>query len=518
MGNRLQTYDELKRFLSARVPMIILRTSEHARGIDLVCEVAQQHFKNMAFYLHSSAKGLTEVGSNVPINDDRSFVGALDFATSTFMGRSFANFIFTDVDQIDDDSATARHLAEMARLAEERQGSLILISDKPVWSGLARLGMTATLNLPEQDELHSLIDSIVEEHRGSSIVIEWQYDEIRRAAEILVGVAETEAVNMIMTQLAKGELRVSDVRELSKYKDMVFGGRNGIERIHLKPGDYQVGGLTELRAWLDERHEYIRMDLSGSSIRPPRGVLLVGVPGCGKSLSAKAIASEWDLPLYRLDMASILGMYVGVSESRLKEALEAADLVSPCVLWIDEIEKALASGQGDSGTSRRLIGQFLFWLQESTSKVFLVATANDVSTLPPELLRKGRFDELFFVDLPEAEDRREILQLTFRRYLTVDPSPFLLDELVEITAGFAGSDLDAVGNDLGSRMLAGRLDVNDEEQIKAAFADVVPFSRSNPEDVEAIRAWGRERAKPAGRMSQDFDRGAHGRGRRVVFN
>ena len=169
-------------------------------------------------------------------------------------------------------------------------------------------------------------------------------------------------------------------------------------------------------------------------------VLLVGVPGCGKSLSAKAVAAQWRLPLYRLDMASILGMYVGVSENRFKEALEAADRVAPCVLWVDEIEKALASGagNGDSGTTRRLIGQFLFWLQESTSKVFLVATANEVTSLPPELLRKGRFDEIFFVDLPDEDDRREIIELYFRKYLEMDPSPLLVDELVEISEGFAG--------------------------------------------------------------------------------
>ncbi|MGB3301888.1 MAG: AAA family ATPase [Gordonia sp. (in: high G+C Gram-positive bacteria)] len=518
MPNRADTADQLNRFFMARVPVVIVRTSEYARAIDLVSETAQR-FGQMSFYLHSRAKGLSEVGSNVPVNDDRSFVGALDFATSTFLGRAYANFIFADLDDIEDDSATARHLAEMARLAEERQGSLILISDKPVWSGLARLGMAVTLDLPEQDELHFLVDSLVNEHRGSNIVIEWQHDEVRRAAEILVGVAETEAVNMVTTLLAKGSLEVRDVEQLSQYKDMIFGDRSGIERVLLNESDYQVGGLSNLRAWLAKRSVMIRADLTGTKVRPPRGVLLVGVPGCGKSLSAKAIAAEWHLPLYRLDMASILGMYVGVSENRLKEALETADLVSPCVLWIDEIEKAFAGGSGDSGTTRRMIGQFLFWLQESTSKVFLVATANDVSSLPPELLRKGRFDEMFFVDLPDADDRREILTLSFARYLRTEPSPFVLDDLVEATEGFAGSDIDAVMNDIGASVVIGELDPRDEVAIKSAFVGVVPFSRSNPEDVEAIRAWGRERAKPAGRVAEGQGFAPpHGHGRRVVLS
>src|SRR3954464_14055214 len=151
----------------------------------------------------------------------------------------------------------------------------------------------------------------------------------------------------------------------------------------------------------------MRADLSHSALRPPKGVLLVGVPGCGKSLSAKAVAAEWRLPLYRLDLAAILGQYVGQSEGRLREALDTADRMAPCVLWIDEIEKGLAGQNDSTGVGRRLVGQFLFWLQESRSRAFVVATSNDVRALPPELLRKGRFDELFFVDLPDTEDRKE---------------------------------------------------------------------------------------------------------------
>jgi SpoVK/Ycf46/Vps4 family AAA+-type ATPase len=174
-----------------------------------------------------------------------------------------------------------------------------------------------------------------------------------------------------------------------------------------------------LQHWLEHQKKLLTADLKSRKLRPPRGVLLVGLPGCGKSLSAKYIAANWNLTLYRLDLAAIQRQNLGQSENRLKDALASADNAAPCILWFDEIEKGLsgATAASDGGTSVRMVGQFLFWLHESTAKVFIVATANDVSKLPPELLRKGRFDELFFVDLPGEEERKDIFQLYIQRNL-----------------------------------------------------------------------------------------------------
>jgi SpoVK/Ycf46/Vps4 family AAA+-type ATPase len=258
-------------------------------------------------------------------------------------------------------------------------------------------------------------------------------------------------------------------------------------------------------------------DLRGTELRPPRGVLLVGVPGCGKSLSAKAIAAQWRLPLYRLDLAAILGQYVGQSENRLREALETADRVAPCVLWIDEIEKGLAGQHDSTGIGRRLVGQFLFWLQESRSRVFVVATSNDVRTLPPELLRKGRFDELFFVDLPDAEDRYEIISLYYRRYVRQEPPAELIDKLVGLSEGFAGSDIESALHEVGAEVLLnGGVELLRPEFVIDAFSNTFPLSRTNPEQIEEIRAWGRERAIPAGRSLGAVASGPAQAGRRVL--
>ena len=514
MADSVQVESLLHRYLQARVPFVLIRSIEPNRGLG-VLQSSAGRLSQMAYYEYSRTEGLKDFMSGHVVADETSLMAALEQAKTTFKARQNANFIFSDVDGLDAETDTSRHFAELVRLAESRQGSLIVISSKPAWSGLQRLGMQVALDLPSRDELAETIGGLVDDHRGV-VDVQWQYDDVRQASEILSGITEAEAVNAMATLLAKGSLTHDDLTALSEVKDQIFGDLTGIERVKLRD-DYQVGGLTNLREWLHKRETLMRSDLSQTRLKPPKGVLLVGVPGCGKSLSAKAIAAQWALPLYRLDMSAIMGQYLGQSEHQLREALETADRVAPCVLWIDEIEKALSSGGSDGGTSRRLIGQFLFWLQESTSKVFMVATANEVNSLPPELLRKGRFDEMFFVDLPDANDREEIIRMYFTRYLEHDVAPHLAQDLVELSAGFSGSDIDAAIHDIASAMFAdGVTAVPTESEITAYFRNVVPYSQTNPEDVAAIRSWGNGRCLPAGTTTAQ-DLGATAINRRVIL-
>lgn len=510
MPNFFQTTDRVRKFLKARVPFIAIRTIEPKRALDVLRSVAME-VRGMPFYLHSRTEGLKDLRSGQPMSDDYSLTGALDQARDYFRQVNQVNFILADVEDLDSENSTSRHLAEMVRLAEERSGTVVVVTGKPVWSGLSRLGMTVTLDLPDVEELHQVLAEFIDDHRGR-VRIDWQDQDVRAAAEILSGVTEGEAINVLATMMASGSLSLDDVTECSEFKDQIFGDLAGIERIKLRES-YRVGGLENLRRWLTQKEALMRTDLTHTNLRPPRGVLLVGIPGCGKSLSAKAIAQEWRLPLYRLDMSSMLGMYMGQSESRLREALETADRVAPCVLWIDEIEKALSNGSNDGGTSRRMVGQFLFWLQESTAKVFVVATANEVVSLPPELLRKGRFDEMFFVDLPESEEREDILRLYFNRYLDHDLHPDMCADLVRLTDGFSGADIDAVVKEIaGHRLTSNSTHIPDDYVIRQFFENLAPYSKTNPEDVAAIRSWGRGRAVPAGSShQQNLADGAPGR-------
>ncbi len=517
MANFAESLRDLDSFVSARVPLIGVRSIEQPRALRLVKKVATDPKRAaMPFWIYTRATGLRDLRTGAPVNgDDRSLAGAMEYAAKQFNSRQQATFVFVDPEDLSDDNTASRHFAELARLADESSGSILLISDNPLWAGLQRLGMSLSLSLPDATEMYDAIVAFLADHHGV-VPIAWTEADARRAAEFLVGVPEGTAINVMATIVARGAVEKADVERLASVKDKHFGDLAGLERVTLREADYEVGGLTNLRSWLKRRYELMMADLRGTELRPPRGVLLVGVPGCGKSLSAKAIAAGWRLPLYRLDFATILGQYVGQSEHRLREALDTADHVAPCVLWIDEIEKGLAGQNDSTGVGRRLIGQFLFWLQEAQSRVFVVATANDVRSLPPELLRKGRFDELFFVDLPDAQDRTEIIQMYHRRYVGRELAPELLEKTVALSDGFAGSDLESVLRDIGAEVyLNGGADRLQPEFVIDAFANTIPLSRTNPEQIEEIRLWGRERAVPAGRANAAA--GPAATGRRVLL-
>ena len=488
----------LTRYLKARVPFISVRSAERARVLDIFKDVASS-LSNAPIFVHTLSQGTKELLANRSVSEDRSVVGAVDYASQQIAQRQNLSFILTEVADIEDDTPFARQLQDAVMLAAEHGGVLIVITTKPVWGQLQRLGMSLVLSAPNEDEMLEIIREQVGAYRNQ-FPIEWDTADERQAAAILAGISRIEAENIIATLLANGRITKDDLRELMQAKDRIFADISGIERVQVRDGELNVGGLSGLKAWLDRERPLLTADLRERGIRPPRGCLLVGVPGCGKSLSAKAIAQNWSLPLYRLDLSTIHGQYLGQSEGRLKDALATADHVAPCVLWIDEIEKGLAGatqGSGDGGTSTRLVGQFLYWLQEARARVFVVATANDVSRLPPELLRRGRFDELFFVDLPTPNERREIINIYAQRGLKHEILDPLLQELVDLSDGFAGSDIEsAVREVVKEAYLRGDQAVSDD-LFRRSFQNVVPLSKTSPEQIEGIRAWGRERAVPA---------------------
>jgi hypothetical protein len=501
-------------YLKARIPFLSFRTDERDRALDLFRQLAPQ--LNIPIYVHTLSQGTRDIATNRVVNDDRSVPGALDFASQQIVQRQNLTFVLTETQDLADDTPTSRQLLDVAASATERGGVLVVITTSPIWARLQRQGMSLTLDPPNEDEMQTIIAECLTPYRGG-LPIDWHDAELSEAAAILAGVTRIEAENAIATLLAKGSITKADLSELTKVKDRIFSDISGLERVKVAPGDVSVGGLSGLRAWLDKQRPLLTMDLRDRGLRPPRGVLLVGVPGCGKSLSAKAIADNWNLPLYRLDLANIHGQYLGQSEGRLKEALATADRVAPCVLWIDEIEKGLAgSGGSDGGTSSRIVGHFLYWLQEGRARVFVVSTANDITKLPPELFRRGRFDELFFVDLPAGPERSEIIALYLEKHLRRTFDETLVSDLVELSEGFAGSDLQAaVAEAAREAVLKGDAAV-DAEYLRKVFRNVVPLSKTNPEAIESIRAWGRERAVPASGITTPASEGQQ-RARRAVL-
>lgn len=513
MSNTQECTKQLKRYLIARIPLIVVNTIERSRILEILRNIADDMvqdtmIENSSFFVHTFSRGIYDIRSSEAVDEGAvSFVSALDFLADMMrtQHRDNQTLVLTEVSDIGSDTSDAQRLLDVVSLAVEHGTCLIVLTNKPVWNTLQRHGLIVGLDLPSEEEMYGIIKRFVEDYR-QEIPIEWGEDEMRDAAATLTGVTQIEAENVMAALVANGQIRNEDMIEVRSAKNRLFSNISGLEKIDVDPDMKHVGGLQGLRNWLEEKKTLLRPEKREQMRQlhlqpPPRGILLVGVPGCGKSMSAKSISANWQLPLYRLDFATVQGSYVGQSEQQLKDALTTAENVSPCILWIDEIEKGLsgASSANDGGVSTRMVGQFLFWLQECRKQIFVVATANDVSMLPSELLRRGRFDELFFVDLPTIEERLEILSLYFSKYLHMDLAalPTFADCLVQMSEGFTGADLESTVRELAYRMLSAGQEELDEDEIISTFENVVPLSKTSPEKIEAIRDWGRERAVPA---------------------
>ena len=490
----------LKRYAIARIPFVAVNTIEAGRTLDLLKEIAGE--LSLSFFAHTLSKGVYDLTSGRVLNEDKSVYGAIDYMTEQMKRKQYLTLILTDVPDLSQDNSESRQLLALVNLANESGGMILVLTNQPIWNQLQRQGMVVKIDKPNEEEMYAIIKEYIDDYRND-ISIEWDHSDIREAASILAGVTRIEAENVIAALIANRRIRKTDMDEVRFAKDRLFSDISGLEKIDVDENVKDVGGLNGLRKWLAEKKSLLtpekREQLRARGLQPPRGILLVGVPGCGKSLSAKSISANWNLPLYRLDFATVQGSYVGQSEQQLKDALTTAENVSPCILWIDEIEKGLSGAEngGDGGVSTRMVGQFLFWLQECKKQVFVVATANDVTKLPSELLRRGRFDELFFVDLPTAEERREILELYMRKYLDLQFAGAFADQIVEISEGFTGADLESTVRDLAYRTIANETFVLDTTNIISAFENVIPLSQTSPEKIEAIREWGKERAVPA---------------------
>lgn len=495
--NYNETKKLLTQYLLARIPFIGINTIEKGRSLELLTEISKETNMNMKVY--SMAKGITNLTTGEVHSNEKLLMGALNYIVEELKTSENQIYILTDVSELDNETLTSRYLIDITNLAEQKSSSIIIITAAPIWIQLQRQGMSIDLELPNEEELFNIIIENIRPYQNK-IQIGWDVNDVKEAANILLGISRIEVKNVIASLIAKGSLLKEDLIDLKFAKDSLFSNINGLEKIPLEE-NITYGGLERLKEWLDEKEKLLnpekREKMKERGIKPPRGILLMGIPGCGKSLSAKAIAARWKRPLYRLDLATIQGRYVGQSEQQLKEALETAEHVSPCILWIDEIEKGLSGGANDSsGVTTRLIGQFLFWLQECKKDVFVVATANNVKELPAELIRKGRFDEMFFVDLPNSKERKEIISLYLAKYLGVQTQESFSENLVKITKNFSGSDIEATLRDIAYRNIAGVLELS-EETVLEAFTKSMSMYQTNKEKIESIRQWAKDRTIPA---------------------
>lgn len=431
---------------------------------------------------------------------------ALDYVLNWFeqdeQGRAAgALFVLKDFDPFISAPSVERKLRDLAFRLPSTHKTLILLS--PVMKIPPHLEKDITVidyELPKFDDMKQILERMLRTVENNPN-IRVNLDEPGRElfVKAALGLTEAEAENVFAKALViDSKLERMDAQIVLSEKQQIVRKSGMLEYYQTDARFADIGGLAVLKDWMRKRKRAFTEKAREFGLPEPRGALLIGVQGCGKSLAAKAVSALWELPLLRFDVGAVFGKYVGESEANMRKAIKVAESVAPAVLWIDELEKGfagMASGGEDSGTSARVLSSFLTWLNEKTAPVFVIATANDVHRLPPELLRKGRLDETFFLDLPTKEEREEIFEIHLRKR-NRDPNNFDIPRLAEASEGFSGSEIEqAIIGALYDAFDADR-DITTED-ILHVMRNTRPISVTMRERIEELREWARERARHA---------------------
>jgi AAA+ superfamily predicted ATPase len=500
----LQT--ELEILIRARYPILYIISSEEMRVQDLAVEIARKRQKKV--FEWSVSTGLVPAGTSIQsqkirVAATKDPLAALDQVIEQVEP---AIFIFKDFHPFlgKGNYAVIRKLKEIALHLKNSFKTVILVS--PVMEIPIELEKEVTvLNfpLPTRADLSALLDRIIADLRQFKPVAVGLDDSGReRLLQAALGLTLGEAENVFAKIIVKdGQLTGGDVNEVFAEKQQIIRKNGLLEYCATSETFAQVGGLEILKDWLNKRALAFSADAREFGLPSPKGILLLGVQGCGKSLCAKAVSSQWQLPLLRFDMGRMFGSFVGSSEENVRRAISVAESVAPAILWVDEIDKAFAGSQGsgatDNGTTARVFGTFLTWLSEKTAPVFVVATANDISQLPPELLRKGRLDEIFFVDLPVREERLAVFHIHLQKRGR-KPEGFDLEALADASANFSGAEIEEAINSALYDAFYAKQELS-SGHILEALSQTVPLARTMEEQISALRRWADGRARNASR-------------------
>lgn len=513
---------ELKRLLQAHFPVVHIESHEEDRVLETVEDVARE--LPASIFVWSTSHGVYDPSrTDKGVIDTKLAMADLAAALETFEqllqsrqadGKGLIFILLDPGIYLTERSANPIYVRKLRDLAlairrEDRQATCLIVS--PTFTVPHELEREITIlefPLPSRGEIASYIDKVVAKLSQSSAIEVVTDDKLRaRFTEAAIGLTMAEIRNAVSYAVVE-DLRLDDqdVRHLFQQKRQIVRKSGLLDFIETSGLSLdEVGGLDTMKTWLRRRRVAFSEEGQEFGVQAPKGVLVTGVPGCGKSWSAKCVAASWSLPLLKLDMGRVYSALVGASEQHMRHAIQVAEAVAPCVLWLDEIEKGLPrSGThvGDNGVSLRVLGTFLTWMQEKESGVFVFATANQIDLLPPEILRKGRFDEIFFVDLPNDEERREILRIHLHR-AGRDPASIDMNRLVELSGpavhgpeiALTGAELSAWINEAMINAFHRRLDEGaaapdiNLRDFETTAHGTVPLARLRAEEVAALRHW-----------------------------
>ncbi len=489
--------DELRLLVNSRHPIIAVETSEEKRIEDLLSDVAAE--LDIPFFTWTVTQGLLRKGTDQAMyetEDPEKMLGnmAKMRGDGIFLLKDFARYL--------DQHRVLRHLRELAASFREVKRSIVLSA--PVLKLPAELDDDAVpfrIELPDDVLLLKVVQATIAEF-GMQARIKVDLDQagLKQVAQNLSGLTMEEARRTLAKCiLERNKLDAHTVSDVLEAKRIALRQEGTLTYLKADANFADVAGLRNLKEWLRKRRGALSAEGQKFGLEPPKGVLITGVQGCGKSLCAKAVAGEWSLQLARFDAGSLYDKFIGESEKRLRKSLEIAEKLAPLVLWIDEMEKGFAasgsSADVDAGLTQRILATFLTWLQDRKPGVFLVATSNNINALPPELLRKGRFDEIFFVDLPDAGARAELFKIHLKKRGR-DPAGFDLAAVASASEGFSGAEVEQAIVSALYTAFSKQAQLS-TEILAAECRATRPLSVTCREEVERLRDWARERAVQA---------------------
>ncbi|HTV76471.1 MAG TPA: AAA family ATPase [Candidatus Baltobacteraceae bacterium] len=484
---------DLEVLIRARAPLVAVESNEEPQVVRMVRQIAQK--LQLKAFRWTATEGLQAFNQmDQPL---QTVVKSLEVLNYIKTSAHSCLFVLLDFHPFLDDTMHVRSLKDIALTYDKHYSTVVLVGYVVrVPEELRPFTSYFKFPLPSAGELRQIVHDVAAEWGAANGNRDVQ--TTNKTLDLLVrnlaGLTATDARRLALKAINdNGVISDTDMPEVMRAKYELLG-RDSVLSFENETARFaEIGGMKRLRNWLELRKSYF-LDESEDDLDPPRGILLLGVQGCGKSLAAKAAAGIFGSPLLRLDFGVLYNKYYGETERNLRKALDTAEVMSPCVLWMDEIEKGIAVQEDDDGLSRRILGTLLTWMSEKRKAVFLVATANDIMRLPPEIVRKGRFDEIFFVDLPSEENRREILKIHLSKR-NLDPAGFDLDALVKATDGFSGSEIEQA---IVSAMYAARAQGAEvsEKDLLNEIQQTKPLSVVMAERIEEVRDWASKRTVP----------------------
>ncbi len=485
-------YHDIALLLRSHSPILVLETHEETRAVQLMKGISMN--MGSAIFKWSVATGLQRIDL---VMDSQVHLKEPDKVLRHIQSSSFeAFYMLLDFHPYLTDPIIVRHLKEVALSMRKGKSRLVLIShDVAIPPEIKKLTVNVTLDLPDEQALLEIVQHEASDYAGQNLNKRVNTDQksLDQLVNHLKGLTYNDARSLARAAIVDdGAISESDIPQVMRAKYDLLSG-NELLGFEFETSNFsQLAGMQVLKKWLFQREKFFHQVKGLPAMDRPKGILLLGVQGCGKSVAAKAVAGIWNVPLLRMDFGSLYNKYVGETESNLREALQTAEIMSPCVLWIDEIEKGISVSDHDDGTSQRILGTMLTWMAENDKPVFIVATSNDIQRLPPELIRKGRLDEVFFVDLPSAEVRCEIFKIhALKRDINI--SGLDLEKLTELTDGFSGSEIEQL---VVSAIYTAHASDNSisTELIANEISNTRPLSILMSEKIQALRDWSQDRA------------------------